>query len=338
MNRVFCILSLAATLLGAGLTAPVAAQTAAPPALRVIVFPGGFNWPIWVAEEQGFFAANKVAVGVTPTPSSVFQLTGLIDGRFDIAETAIDNIIAYDEGQGEAAVEGTPDLVAIMGGDNGFLHLVAVPDVKTYAELKGRQLTVDALTTGYAFVLEDMLRRAGLGPTDYSLVKAGGVLERFDDLMSRKHAGTLLLSPFEVLAEAKGFHDLGAAIDQFGHYQGLVAAVRRSWAKDHGPELVGYIRAYRQALDWLFDPANKEAAIAILRAHIPTMSAPLAEASYGILLNPTRGFARDAGIDLAGVQTVLRLRSEYGRPQKTLDDPGKYLDLSYYEAASKRAD
>ena len=79
--------------------------------VEVIVFPGGFNWPIWVAQERGLFAANGLTVKLTPTPNSVFQLTGLIDGKFDIAMTAIDNLIAYREGQGEAKVDG-PDLTS----------------------------------------------------------------------------------------------------------------------------------------------------------------------------------------------------------------------------------
>src|SRR5262245_48637370 len=69
-----------------------AAQPASLHTVNLIVFPGGFNWPIWVAQEKGFFARNSVEVKITPTPSSVFQLTNLIDGKFDIAMTAIDNL------------------------------------------------------------------------------------------------------------------------------------------------------------------------------------------------------------------------------------------------------
>jgi len=29
--------------------------------LRVIVFPGGFNWPIWAAQGKGFFAREGLA-------------------------------------------------------------------------------------------------------------------------------------------------------------------------------------------------------------------------------------------------------------------------------------
>src|SRR6516165_3995213 len=173
-------------------------------ALEVIVFAGGFNWPIWAAQQQGYFTNNGVEVHLTLTPGSEDQLKGLIEGNFDLAMTAIDNVIAYDEGQGEAPVSVKPDLVVVMGGDNGFLRLVTIPEVTSYAGLKGKALTVDARTTGYAFVLLKMLQLGGLHEGDYELVKAGGVLARFEDLMKHNHAGTLLLSPFEVSARAKG--------------------------------------------------------------------------------------------------------------------------------------
>ncbi|MBV9191995.1 MAG: ABC transporter substrate-binding protein, partial [Betaproteobacteria bacterium] len=53
--------------------------------LHVIVFPGGFNLPIWAAERQGFFQENGVRVNLTLTPSSTFQMQGLAEGKFDIA-------------------------------------------------------------------------------------------------------------------------------------------------------------------------------------------------------------------------------------------------------------
>ncbi len=314
--------------------APATAQASKP--IEVIVFPGGFNWPIWVAQEKELFARNGVTVKITPTPNSVFQLTGLIDGKFDIAHTAIDNVIAYMEGQGEAPTSTTPDLVVFMGGDNGFLRLVTVPEVKSYADLKGKELSVDALTTGYAFVLRKLLEKGGLQESDYALVRAGGVLQRFEALLEKKHAGTLLLSPFEVPAEARGFNRLSNAIDVLGHYQGLTGAARRAWAREHEAELTGYIRAYVAALDWLYDPANKDEAIAIFRKNLPNMSAELAAKSYGILLDPKDGFARKGELDIEGIRTVLALRSQYGEPRKTLADPSKYFDLTYYSKALGR--
>ena len=50
------------------------------------------------------------------------------------------------------------------------------------AQLRGRRLGVDALTTGYAFVLREILARQGVRFDDVEWVKAGGVLQRFEVL------------------------------------------------------------------------------------------------------------------------------------------------------------
>ncbi len=310
--------------------------SAPPKPVSVIVFPGGFNWPIWVAQEKGLFAKNGIEVKLTPTPSSVFQLTNLIDGKFDIAMTAIDNLIAYREGQGEVPKPG-PDLFAFMGGDNGFLRLVTVPEVKSFGDLRGKTLSVDALTTGYAFVLLEILERNGLlKDRDYATAAAGGVLQRFQALMEKKHAGTLLLSPFEVQAEARGFNRLANATDVLGRYQGLVGGARKAWAEQNREAVIGYIRAFSDAVDWLYDSRNREEAIAIFLKNLPSANAQAAQTAYGVLLSPTDGFQMKAKMDMEGVKAVLALRSKYGKPEKGLTDPEKYYDPSFYEAAMRR--
>src|SRR5499426_4649523 len=126
----------ASTIIGAVSLGGIRAQQSLEP-VSVIVFPGGFNWPIWVAQDKGYFASGGIEVNLTNTPNSVFQLTNLIEGKFDIAMTAIDNVIAYMEGQGEAPTQVKPDLIVFRGGDNGLLSLVTVPEVRNVADLKG---------------------------------------------------------------------------------------------------------------------------------------------------------------------------------------------------------
>jgi hypothetical protein len=63
------------------------------------------------------------------------------------------------------------------------------------------------------------------------------------------------------------------------------------------------------------------------------MRPDLAEATYDRLLHPAWGIQRRAAIDLDGVRTVLALRSRYGQPQKTLSDPTRYWDSSWYDRA-----
>jgi ABC-type nitrate/sulfonate/bicarbonate transport system substrate-binding protein len=333
-QRVIAIVTLSFLVLTALAEAPgrAAAQNLEP--VSVIVFPGGFNWPIWVAQERGYFAEGGIDVRLTPTPNSVFQLTSLIEGTFDIGSTAIDNVIAYMEGQGEGSISVQPDLVAFMGGDNGLLSLAVLPEIKTYQDLRGKTLSVDAMTTGYAFVLFDLLKRNGLKPGDYNVVRAGGVLERWEGLKERKHDGTLLIAPFDILAKANGLNILQYAIDVYGQYQGLSGVTRRSWAGSNPKKLDAYIRGYRKGLAWLFDPLNKQDAVAVLRKNLPALSEALADQSYNVLVNP-KGFAPDGALSIEGVSRVLALRTEYGLPKKTLADPRLYYDPRYFEAAKR---
>src|SRR5262249_35592897 len=82
--------------------------------VSVIVFPGGFNWPIWVAQDKGYFASGGIEVNLTNTPNSVFQLTNLIEGKLDIAMTAIDNVIPYIEGPSGAPTPGKTHLTGVL--------------------------------------------------------------------------------------------------------------------------------------------------------------------------------------------------------------------------------
>lgn len=314
---------------------PPARAQSAPKELSVIVFPGGFNWPIWVGQDKGFFARHGVKVNTVNTPNSRFQLVGMIEGKFDIAMTAIDNLIAYREGQGGVELDAS-ELIAVMGADNGFLRLTAVPEIRTINDLKGKQLSVDALTTGYAFVLLEILARNGLQiDRDYTTVSAGGVLQRYQGLLEQKHAATMLISPFEVMARSRGFNVLADADTALGDYQGLVAGVRKTWAKQNSRELVGFIRGYREALNWLYDPVNKDAAIALFLANVQGSNSDSAAVSYGVLLHPKTGFTRDAAVSEAGTRTVLQLREKFGKPTRAMKSIDAYYDSSWYKEASR---
>ena len=312
--------------------AQVLTQVKTPTALRVITFDGGWNLPLWAAQRQGFFEAQGVAVQLSYTPTSVFLVTAVLEGRADIAFAGFDNVVAYQEGQGEAKIPDNPDLFAFIGGDGGFLAIVAAPAVKRFEDLKGKTLSVDAMTTGFAFVARELVASNALAETDVNFVRAGGTANRYRELIAGKHDATLLRTPFELLAQNRGFNLLASA-DALGAYQGTVGVARRSWAREHDAALVGFIRAYFAATHWLYDRANREIVEAILIANVRDMTPALAKQSYDLLLADKGGLARDLAPDLAGMRTVLRLRSKFGSPRKTLTDPMKYVDLSYYDKA-----
>lgn len=301
--------------------------------LKVIVFAGGSNWPIWVAQSQGYFAANGIAVKLTPTPNSVFLVQELMAGRFDLAMATFDNIVAYQEGQGEVELSQPPDLFGFMGGLSGALRLVARPEVRRYADLKGKTLGVDAAGTGYAFLMYKFLQMNGLGRGDYAIERVGGTAQRAQALIAGTIAATMINSPLEIVPESMGCVRLGDVTSAFGPYQAISGVARRSWAARNAEALSSFIRAYSAAVEWLYEPANRDRALAIYASQVPNTPEEIAGKAYAAMLSGAEGFQRKARLDVEGIRTVLALRSEFGAPRKTLAEPMKYVDESYYRRA-----
>jgi len=302
--------------------------------LRVISFPGGANLPLWVAEDTGLFAREQLAVKVSPTPNSVVLIQSLVDDDEDIAMAAFDNVVAYQEGQGEVQLSIAPDFFAFMGFSRGTVRLVVSPDVKHYDDLRGKTLGVDAVATGYSLVLQKLLQLGGLEAGDYRLEPAGATGMRAQALMENRFSGTILTTPLEIAPESRGYRRLANAVDVLGPYQTIVGMARRSWAVRNRNALVGFIRASTGAIDWLFDPKNRAQAVTIYRRHLPNVPEAAARLHVEALLGEREGFTRGGALDAQGMMTVLRIRSELGRPRKALADPARYVDARYQQAAT----
>lgn len=304
-------------------------------ALRVIAFPGAPNLPIFAASEHGFFTRAGVSVDLTVTPNSAFQFEKLAAGEFDIAMSAYDNIVAYSEGQGAVKVRDDFDVKVLMGATQLELAFVTAPDVKHYENLKGRTLALDALATGFAFVLYDMLKSGGLGPDDYKMVPVGATPNRWQSVREGQHAGTLTIEPFTSIARAAGFNVLDVSSRLYPSYQGGVVAASSAWAHGNADAVKGYIVGYLDGLAWTLDPQNREAASALLLAKMPEIKPGVVGAVMNSLLSPKSGLTPNAAILRDGMKIVLDLRSRYGAAKKTLTDIDKYLELSFYDAVAK---
>jgi ABC-type nitrate/sulfonate/bicarbonate transport system substrate-binding protein len=303
--------------------------------IELIGFPGAPNLPIFVAQERGYFEKAGVQVNLTTTPNSAFQVENLIDGKFHIAGTAFDNVVAYQEGQGAVALKREPDLFAFMGATQIELALVVAPEIADYRDLKGKSLALDALATGFAFVLYEMLRRGGLTAQDYKLAAVGATPQRWESVRSGTHAGTITIEPFTSIAQGQGFRVLDRSTRLFDSYQGGAFAASRQWAAGHGGAMEGYIRGYLDGLAWTLAAENRAAATETLLRKMPEIKPPLAKAVMDSLLSPKSGLTPQARILMDGVRTVLDLRSRYGSGKAALTDPSRYIDLRHYEAVTR---
>jgi ABC-type nitrate/sulfonate/bicarbonate transport system substrate-binding protein len=303
--------------------------------IELICFPGAPNLPIFVAKEKGFFERAGVAINMTTTPSSAFQAENLINGKFHIAGTAFDNVVAYQEGQGAVTFDRQPDLFAFMGATQVELAFIVAPTINGYADLKGKSLALDAVATGFAFVLYEMLARAGLSREDYSFAAVGATPHRWEAVRTGAHVGTITIEPFTSIAKAQGFKVLETSTNVFPVYQGGSFAASRQWAAANADALKGFIQGYLAGLAWTLDPPNREEATQTLLRNMPEIKPGVAGAVMESLLSPKSGLTPKGVILPEGVKAVLDLRTRYGSGSAPLTDPSKYIDLKYYDEARR---
>jgi ABC-type nitrate/sulfonate/bicarbonate transport system substrate-binding protein len=319
-----CLLAAAALLVS--FAQPARAASGTP--LDVIIFSGVQDLPFFVATEKGFFGEYGLDVRITLTGSSTELREGLAAGKYQIAHTAADNAVAMVELQHAEAV-------IVMGGDNSFNHLFVTPEIKTYQDLRGKTLVVDAPNTAFALVAYQMLADHGVKRGEYTVSLEGGTpVKRLAAMADNRIAQAGMLNlPYSVVAPSKGLHDLGSLTSAIGEYQGTTGFVLRPWADANRDTLVRYISAYIQAVRWIKTPTHKAEAVAMLVDHLK-LAPEVAGQCYDIVANPTTGFARDAEVDLKGFENVLKLRAVVegawgGKPPAA----ARYLDLSFYNQA-----
>ena len=291
------------------------------PNIELICFPGAPNLPIFAAQSKGWFESNGVSVNLTTTPNSAFQAENLASGKFQIAGTAFDNVVAYQEGQGAVPLKDT-DFFAFMGATQVELAFITAPTISSYEDIKGQSLALDALSTGFAFCLYEMLAKNGLSKSDYKMVPVGATPARWESVKAGEHVGTLTIEPFTSIARNQGFKVLDTSTNIFPAYQGGAFAASRKWAAANPDALKGYIRGYLAGLAWTLDPANREEATQILLTNMPEIKPQVAGAVMNSLLSPRSGLTPKGAMLMDGVDTVLDLRSRYGSGGK-LNDPTK---------------
>ena len=292
--------------------------------LTVMVFRGGQNLPLFVAQEKGLFAKRGLTVNAVFAPSADELPRVLADGRVQIIHSTADNVVKILDVD-------KLDVALVIGGDNAHNHIIAQQDIARLEDLRGKTIVLDTATSGYAYVLYAILKRHGLNKGDYVLKTVGATPRRLEALLNDKsNKAAVLNPPFSIQAVKAGLKDLGSTVSMMGPYQGPAGYTLRSWAQANDDTLVNYLHAYIEGVRWSLDPANKTAASEILARRLE-LSPDIAAAVYDVVTDKQEGFARDGRFDLEGFKNVLQLRAEYegGAPAPA----EKYLDLSYYQRA-----
>jgi NitT/TauT family transport system substrate-binding protein len=214
-------------------------------------------WPFHIAVKNGYFDQANLKIDLIFAQSNASVIQQLAAGSYSVAPTAgmVDPIRAIDKGAPVALVR-----IVIQAPPYALL---AKPDIKTIAELKGKTIIIGGAKDITRIFAERMLQPHGLQTGDYDFVFAGATSARFAALKSGAVDAALLTMPFNFFAETAGFNDLGFTFDYLPDMPFAGMAVNRDWAAANTDVLKRFIDAYNKGVAWFDDPSNREAAVQV---------------------------------------------------------------------------
>jgi ABC-type nitrate/sulfonate/bicarbonate transport system substrate-binding protein len=323
----------AAVLLGAALASLAAAVLYAPaPAagrletVRVAVFPTPSNWGLYIGQSEGFFKNAGLDVQLIVIPNAPNTMQALLTGAIEIANVEPFPVFTTVMKHGPIA--------AIVAGDVNLAPyaVVTTKEITSASQLKGKIIGGTVVT---AYRLRAYLKRAGgLGYHDYNFLAAGASGQRLQALEAGRVQAVLLDQPAEFVAHEKGFHTLGYVSDVVPAV-GVVLFSGTRWAEANAGALVAFLREFHRSIRWLYDPANKPAAVDLLVREINTSPA-LAAKTYDLLVTRLRVFSADGTIPDQNVQTLIDAMSAQGDLAVPPPEASQFMDFRYNREANQK--
>ena len=277
------------------------------------------NWPIFVADELGFFREEELAAESRVFASPLEPVTALAAGSLDLLNVIPD--VALLE-----IVKGAP--LAIIANTNSRAQycLMVQSEIKTFNDLQGKKIGVNDGRSAEGLILKRLLRLNGLKPDSYDLAATGAPLDRCKTLREGVVAATMVTQPFNFLLEEEGFRTLASSVEIVPDYPFTVCVVRR--AETFNDPILSFLKAVSRSWQWLADHRNRERAIPTLTQWTGTTEKP-AEATYDLYLQPPE--PPSLAPTEEGVTTVLELLAESGRIPRPTPPARKFIDLRYFE-------
>jgi ABC-type nitrate/sulfonate/bicarbonate transport system substrate-binding protein len=286
-----------------------------------------FALPLLVAEREGYFAREGLNFVTVPIPGGGEKLVeALHDGQADISHVATPFLI-------QAALRGS-DAVAIASEFNNPIYsLIAKPEIRTYADLKGKMLGVAAETGSITISIRKLLAMHGLNRDDFQAKFIDGTPDRLSCLTAGDCYAVPLGQPQDFVAMRQGFRLLGLSTEAVPEFVYTVAAARRSWAAANKDTVVRFVRALGAAFRFIRDPGRR-ADVARTIVETTGFADANARLTLSLYFEPERNvIPRQGEIDLKGLQTAISFMGEAEVLKSPLPAPERFVDLQYLQAA-----
>ncbi len=217
-------------------------------------------WPVFIGINKGFFAEQDLKIDVVYVQSSAQMVQQLTAGSLEMTMSTglVDPIRAIEKG--------SPIAIVRFESQSPPYALVAKPNIKTFAELKGKTISLGGPKDITRIYVERMLAPSGVKPGEFDMVFAGATSARAQALLSGAVDAAILLPPFNFQATAQGFNELGLTVDFAPDLPFSGTVVNNGWAKAHPALLSRVLAAHAKAVAWFYQDANRTEAVKMMVA------------------------------------------------------------------------
>ena len=217
-------------------------------------------WPVFIGINKGFFAEQDLKIDVVYVQSSAQMVQQLTAGSLEMTMSTglVDPIRAIEKG--------SPIAIVRFESQSPPYALVAKPNIKTFAELKGKTISLGGPKDITRIYVERMLAPSGVKPGEFDMVFAGATSARAQALLSGAVDAAILLPPFNFQATAQGFNELGLTVDFAPELPFSGTVVNNGWAKAHPALLSRVLAAHAKSVAWFYQDANRAEAVKMMVA------------------------------------------------------------------------
>ncbi|HEY5349789.1 MAG TPA: ABC transporter substrate-binding protein [Candidatus Lustribacter sp.] len=291
---------------------------------------GSNDWPLFIAQRTGIFAANGLDVSTVDAGSPVGAAQQLIGGSLQIGAVTSTEMIE--------AIQGGATIVSLRQNVNKPPYLlVGKKGVTSVQQLRGKTVIVSGPSAITRVFADAMLAGHGVKQDEVQFTYAGATNARFAALLSGGVDAAILLPPFSFRAIAQGYPVLDDVQKYYPHFPFDTYAASKTWLPTHRTEAVAFLKSILSGVRWLYDPANKSRALQILSEETNT-SADDAQKTYDLLVTKLHAFSM-AGTSVPGdYQLVIDALVKLSIVKPPLPAPTKFYDNTYANEALAQLD
>ena len=273
---------------------------------------------MWVTEDKGIFRKHGIDAEVIVTGAGATSVSALIAGDIEFLSAAGDSII-------NASLRGADVVIAASVLNRGVQRVMARPELRSPGDLRGKKVGITRFGAVSHLVLQMMLRRWGMNPTDVQILQVGSSPAMVASLEKGGIDAAVLTIPSVFVAEDQGYRVLADLADMDIYYLHTMIDTTRSYLRTQRDQATRFLKAFVEGIAYF--KRNKQESLAVLRKKLRTgrEGDRHLEKSYDLLAS--RYYDRIPYPSLQGVETVLDFIAK-DNPKARNADPKTFFDAS----------